>query len=172
MAMKRERKTLRNFCKENNYYVVDEDEKVRHLTELDRLCEILTVDALAQLNKDLADSGREREKKPCFAFRLSESSLANYFFLHLRGIKNLKRVPPRVFEGNLGQVGGYSDHLRQIWDKLSLMACWQFLCYQLKATQRLIVLSVPLVYFTISILALPPNQETTVARFSSRPSTG
>lgn len=59
MAMKRERKTLRNFCKENNYYVIDEDEKVHHLTELDRLCEILTIDAISQLNKDLGDSGND-----------------------------------------------------------------------------------------------------------------
>ena len=80
MAMKRERKTLRNFCKENNYYVVDEDEKVRHLTELDRLCEILTVDALAQLNKDLADSGREREKETLFSSLASRKFFGELFF--------------------------------------------------------------------------------------------
>ena len=57
-AMKRERKTLRNFCKENNYYIQDEDETVRHMTEVDRICEIFTIEEISQLNRDLADKGK------------------------------------------------------------------------------------------------------------------
>ena len=42
-ALKKERKQLRTLCKDNEFYAEDDEEKVRHMTELDKLCELLQV---------------------------------------------------------------------------------------------------------------------------------
>lgn len=57
-ALKQQRKTVRNVCKENGFFAADEDEKVKHLSEVDRICEILDVEELERLGKALAVEGR------------------------------------------------------------------------------------------------------------------
>lgn len=52
-AMKNERKQLRTLCKDNEYFTEDADEKVQNLTDLDRLCEILSCEELKALNISL-----------------------------------------------------------------------------------------------------------------------
>ena len=52
-AIKNERKQLRNLCKDKNYFTEDQDVKVQNLTDLDRLCEILSFDELKNLNIEL-----------------------------------------------------------------------------------------------------------------------
>merc|ERR1712106_390453 len=55
-AIKTARKNLRNIAKENNMFAEDEDEKVLHLTELEKMCEIYTVDQLQKLTETLSIS--------------------------------------------------------------------------------------------------------------------
>merc|ERR1712083_1044171 len=58
--LKIERKKLRNLSKEQNYFVDDEDEKVTHLAEVEKMCELYNCDQLKDLverlekNKDKA----------------------------------------------------------------------------------------------------------------------
>ena len=52
-ALKNERRFLKNTCKGHDYFATDEDSKVQNLTDLDKLCEILNVDELRELNKAL-----------------------------------------------------------------------------------------------------------------------
>ena len=40
-ALKKERKTIRDLLKENNYFVEDDSETIPHLTGLDKICEML-----------------------------------------------------------------------------------------------------------------------------------
>ena len=57
-ALKKERKNLRNIVQENGFYAENDDEKVTHMTELDRLCEVLTVDQLEALTAKLTKDGK------------------------------------------------------------------------------------------------------------------
>jgi len=54
--LKTERKKLRGLAKEQNYFVVDEDEKVKHVTEVEKMCELYNClqlqDLVARLEKD------------------------------------------------------------------------------------------------------------------------
>merc|ERR1712062_238667 len=52
-ALKNERRFLKNTCKGHDYFAADQDSKVQNLTDLDKLCEILNVDELKELNKAL-----------------------------------------------------------------------------------------------------------------------
>lgn len=54
-ALKKERKSLRTVCKDHDFYADDgnNDMKVQHMAELDKLCEVLGVNELEQLNKQL-----------------------------------------------------------------------------------------------------------------------
>merc|ERR1711936_177809 len=58
--LKIERKRLRNISKEQNYFVIDEDEKVTHLAEVEKMCELYNCDQLkdlvARLEKDKSKS--------------------------------------------------------------------------------------------------------------------
>lgn len=58
-VMKKERKLLRTLCKEKNYFADDEDQKLTHMTELDRLCEVLEAAELQKFNADLQERGKE-----------------------------------------------------------------------------------------------------------------
>ena len=52
-ALKNEKRLLKNTCKSRDYFATDEDAKVQNLTDLDRLCEILNLDELKELNESL-----------------------------------------------------------------------------------------------------------------------
>lgn len=63
-ALKKERKQLRTLCKDNEFYAEDDEEKVRHMTELDKLCELLQATELNELNVRLeSPNGRETFKE-------------------------------------------------------------------------------------------------------------
>lgn len=53
--------TLRNACKENNYYAGESDDQVQFMSDMDRLCEIMSLVELEALNKDLAEHTSDRE---------------------------------------------------------------------------------------------------------------
>jgi len=55
-ALKRERKALQNLGKENNYFSSGESDLVTKMTDLDRLCELLSAIELDKLNKGLERS--------------------------------------------------------------------------------------------------------------------
>merc|ERR1712112_695788 len=60
--LKIERKKLRNISKEQNYFVIDEDEKVTHLAEVEKMCEIYSCDQLKDLVERLEkDKSKSRE---------------------------------------------------------------------------------------------------------------
>ncbi|XP_071443003.1 dnaJ homolog subfamily C member 2 [Hetaerina americana] len=52
-ALKKQRKSLRNICKENNYYTVNENETLHHMASMEKMCEILKLDELKELNEKL-----------------------------------------------------------------------------------------------------------------------
>lgn len=58
-ALKRERKIFRDSCKANNYYCVNEDEHLTHMTAIEKMCEILKLEELEKLNNDMKDNGRK-----------------------------------------------------------------------------------------------------------------
>ncbi|GAB6019384.1 DnaJ (Hsp40), sub C, member 2 [Chamberlinius hualienensis] len=62
-SLKKQKKQLQTTCKKFNYFAQDENEVVHHLTELDKLCELLSLENIIQLNKEFdkcdAISGRE-----------------------------------------------------------------------------------------------------------------
>merc|ERR1719402_1257594 len=60
--LKIERKRLRNISKEQNYFVIDEDEKVTHLAEVEKMCELYNCDQLKDLVERLEkDKSKSRE---------------------------------------------------------------------------------------------------------------
>jgi len=62
-AMKNEKRTLKNACKGNDYFTTNEDEKVQNLTDLDRLCEILSLDELKVTNANMKDKSKVEAQK-------------------------------------------------------------------------------------------------------------
>jgi len=59
--LKIERKKLRAIAKDENYFCVDEDEKVKHVTEVERICELYNSDQLKDLVAKLEDKENSRE---------------------------------------------------------------------------------------------------------------
>jgi len=60
--IKIERKRLRTFSKEQNYFVNDDDEKVTHLAEVEKMCDIYTCEQLKDLVERLEkDKTKSRE---------------------------------------------------------------------------------------------------------------
>lgn len=57
-ALKKERKTLRDTCKSNNYYARNDDENLAHIQAVDKLCEALSLTELEELNRDLGSNGQ------------------------------------------------------------------------------------------------------------------
>jgi len=55
-ALKRERKTLQNLAKQNDYFSSSEADLVTKMTDMDRLCELLSAVELEKLNKGLERS--------------------------------------------------------------------------------------------------------------------
>ncbi|XP_055608265.1 dnaJ homolog subfamily C member 2 [Uranotaenia lowii] len=57
-ALKKERKTLRDAAKANDYYIKEETERLKHLEGLEKLCESMKLLDLQEFNKELASDGR------------------------------------------------------------------------------------------------------------------
>lgn len=47
---KKERKLLQQICEKNNYFATDEESRISHLKEVDRLCKLLPLEELQNLN--------------------------------------------------------------------------------------------------------------------------
>ncbi|KAJ1520255.1 hypothetical protein ONE63_004462 [Megalurothrips usitatus] len=58
-AMKKERKNMRDFLKDRDYFVENENEKIPHLTGMDKLCEMLSLVQLQELNSNMKEHGRK-----------------------------------------------------------------------------------------------------------------
>lgn len=58
-AMRKERKTMRDFLKEKDYFVKDENERIPHLTGMEKLCEMLSLTQLQELNTEIKEHGRD-----------------------------------------------------------------------------------------------------------------
>eukprot|EP00095_Tigriopus_kingsejongensis_P006425 maker-scaffold469_size162558-snap-gene-0.27 protein:Tk06425 transcript:maker-scaffold469_size162558-snap-gene-0.27-mRNA-1 annotation:"hypothetical protein DAPPUDRAFT_312603" len=52
-AIKKERKRLRNLVKTNDFFAVNQAQRVSHMAEVDRFCEILAIEELAALSSNL-----------------------------------------------------------------------------------------------------------------------
>lgn len=57
-ALKKERKTLRDMAKENNYFSTSDKEKIKNMEGVEKICEMLKHIELQNFNKELADGGR------------------------------------------------------------------------------------------------------------------
>ncbi|RZC38957.1 dnaJ -like subfamily C member 2 [Asbolus verrucosus] len=62
-ALKKERKTLRDLCKANNYYADNSDETLVNMTGLETICEMFSLIELEELNKNLTDIGKSAFEK-------------------------------------------------------------------------------------------------------------
>ena len=62
-ALKNERKQFKNTCKTNDYFATSDDSRVQNLTDLDRLCEILSVGELKELNQNLKGKSKDDAQK-------------------------------------------------------------------------------------------------------------
>ena len=51
--IKGERKRLRNFAKEHNYFTSDETEKVSNMAEVEKICEVYSYEQIKELNSKL-----------------------------------------------------------------------------------------------------------------------
>lgn len=75
--LKNERKNLRSVCKENDFFVQvgcgqeEEQQRVLHLTELDKLCEILSAVELRKLNESLGGASGTGAKRDVFVAAVS-----------------------------------------------------------------------------------------------------
>lgn len=58
--MKKERKIFRDLCKSNNYYISNDNETVDHMSAVEKICEVLKLLELQDLNKNLPSGGRQR----------------------------------------------------------------------------------------------------------------
>ncbi|XP_034835223.1 dnaJ homolog subfamily C member 2 [Maniola hyperantus] len=57
--LRKERKSLRDVCKANNYYATDENETVTHMAAVEKICEMLKLNEFQDLIKDLESNGRD-----------------------------------------------------------------------------------------------------------------
>lgn len=57
--LRKERKSLRDMCKANDYYAKNPDENVSHMAALEKICEMLKLTELQDLMKNLETNGRE-----------------------------------------------------------------------------------------------------------------
>lgn len=57
-ALKKERKTLRDTCKANDYFAANSNENLTHMQAVEKLCETLSLLELEQLNKNLKNNGK------------------------------------------------------------------------------------------------------------------
>lgn len=61
-ALKKERKTLRDFAKSNDYFITKSSEKVRNIENLEKLCEALKTLELQELNKKMQENPSDGAK--------------------------------------------------------------------------------------------------------------
>ncbi|XP_052279766.1 dnaJ homolog subfamily C member 2-like isoform X16 [Dreissena polymorpha] len=61
--LKKERKTLRTTVKDYDFFATDEDERVSHMAELDKLAELLELTTLQTLNESLKSGDKEQAKQ-------------------------------------------------------------------------------------------------------------
>ncbi|XP_023025374.1 dnaJ homolog subfamily C member 2 [Leptinotarsa decemlineata] len=57
-ALKKERKTLRAICKENDYFAENSEQNLAHLTGIESICERLSLNELEELNENLKNNGK------------------------------------------------------------------------------------------------------------------
>ncbi|CAG9564343.1 unnamed protein product [Danaus chrysippus] len=57
--LRKERKSLRDLCKNNNYFAKNEDETVNHMAAVEKICELLKATEIQALIKDIESSGRD-----------------------------------------------------------------------------------------------------------------
>lgn len=57
-ALKKERKTLRDICKSNNYYSDTNEQNLAHMTAVEAICEQLSLNELEELNRNIKNIGK------------------------------------------------------------------------------------------------------------------
>ncbi|CAH2041963.1 unnamed protein product, partial [Iphiclides podalirius] len=57
--LRKERKSLRDMCKANNYYARNDDETVAHLAAVEKICELMKAAELQDFMKELEANGRD-----------------------------------------------------------------------------------------------------------------
>ncbi|KAJ2948766.1 hypothetical protein O0L34_g8025 [Tuta absoluta] len=57
--LRKERKALRDMCKNNNYYASSEDETVSHMASVEKICELMKAIELQDFIKELEANGRK-----------------------------------------------------------------------------------------------------------------
>lgn len=57
-AIKKERKTLRDICKSNNYYADSNEQSLAHMTAVEAICERLSLNELEELNRNIKNIGK------------------------------------------------------------------------------------------------------------------
>ncbi|XP_018566094.1 dnaJ homolog subfamily C member 2 [Anoplophora glabripennis] len=57
-AIKKERKTLRDICKSNNYYADSNEQNLAHMTAVEAICERLSLIELEELNRNIKNIGK------------------------------------------------------------------------------------------------------------------
>ncbi|KAG8222252.1 hypothetical protein J437_LFUL001450 [Ladona fulva] len=62
-AFKKQRKTLRTISKENNYYTLNQNEVLHHMASLEKMCEILTLEELKEINEKLQGKSLEEGRE-------------------------------------------------------------------------------------------------------------
>lgn len=58
-ALKRERKALRDECKERGYFVEKQNDLVKHMEFTEKLCEMLSAKELEEFNSQLRNGGKD-----------------------------------------------------------------------------------------------------------------
>ncbi|XP_044764503.1 dnaJ homolog subfamily C member 2-like [Coccinella septempunctata] len=52
-ALKKERKTLRDICKSNNYFVENPEQTLKHITAVETICERMNIEELREINEQI-----------------------------------------------------------------------------------------------------------------------
>nr|XP_018901428.1 PREDICTED: dnaJ homolog subfamily C member 2 [Bemisia tabaci] len=58
-ALKKQRQTVRKICKTNNYFIQTDKELVPHMSNIEKMCDMYSLDELKSLCNGLANRGRE-----------------------------------------------------------------------------------------------------------------
>lgn len=95
-ALKKERKTFRDLCKANNYYAENEEQNLKHMETVDKICEIFSLMELEELNKKLQGNDynafcqalRECEKRIEAERKAVLESISQKTNDHIKNMKN------------------------------------------------------------------------------------
>jgi len=60
-VLRNEKKKLRTFTKEKGFFASDEDERVLHMSEVEKMCEVYTLDQLTDINNKLESSDKPKD---------------------------------------------------------------------------------------------------------------